>query len=90
MRLTGCASLTRRPLTGVWFRAIRQKHFLSSLNTAHTALIDSRFSSGSASAPMHETLYLAESPLAAMFEARAWVVGQFESSSPTISSMVQT
>jgi hypothetical protein len=68
MNLARCGHLARTPLTGVWYRAIDQSHLATSLSTAHTTTIPSRFSSGSGN---FEILYLCENPQVAQFEVEA-------------------
>jgi hypothetical protein len=71
MRLARARLLTRRPLTGVWFRAIRPQFFPSALASTHTATIPGRFNAGSSQRPGFQVIYLAEDPLVALFEVNA-------------------
>jgi RES domain-containing protein len=58
MRLARCPFLTRRPLTGSWFRAIRPQFFHTALSYSHTATIPGRFNSGMIQRPAFPILYL--------------------------------
>lgn len=71
MNLAGCGSLTTRPFTGVWYRAIQPQFWQRSLQTAHTRTVPSRFSPASAANPSFEILYLAENHLVALYEVQA-------------------
>src|SRR5437867_3749933 len=71
MRLSACKRLARRSLHGVWYRAIATKHWSTSLSTAHTADVTTRFSPGKAADPQFEILYLAETPIVALYEVGA-------------------
>lgn len=71
MKLTACATLPQRPETQVWFRAIQPQFWTTSLATAQTKTIPSRFNAGAAASPAFELLYLAENPMVALFEVQA-------------------
>ena len=71
MNLAACGVLPRRPETGVWFRAIQPQFWTTSLATAQTAVIPSRFNAGANATPLFEILYLAENPMVALFEVQA-------------------
>lgn len=71
MNLAACGALPRRPETGVWFRAIQPQFWTTSLATAQTAVIPSRFNAGATATPPFEILYLAENPMVALFEVQA-------------------
>jgi RES domain-containing protein len=68
MRLSACTRLARRPLHGVWYRAIAPVHWATALSTAHTVNVTSRFSPGKAADLQFEILYLAETPNVALCE----------------------
>jgi len=71
MNLAACGALPRRPETQVWFRALEPQFWTTSLATAQTAVIPSRFNAGANATPPFEILYLAENPLVALFEVQA-------------------
>jgi len=71
VNLAACGALPRRPETGVWFRAIQPQFWTTSLATAQTAVIPSRFNAGANATPLFEILYLAENPMVALFEVQA-------------------
>ena len=71
MNLSACASLSRGPETGVWYRAIQPQHWQTSLATAQTKVIPSRFNEGAAAHPQFEVLYLSENHMVALFEVEA-------------------
>ncbi len=66
-----CATLSLRPLTGVWYRVMQPQFWPTALATAHTKVIPSRFSEGGRASPQFELLYLAENPMVALFEVQA-------------------
>lgn len=65
------ARLTRRPLTGTWYRAIATVFLPTALSVSHSRTVPGRFNDGSAAAPSFPVLYLAEDPLLALFEVQA-------------------
>ncbi|HVA47195.1 MAG TPA: RES family NAD+ phosphorylase [Pirellulales bacterium] len=71
MKLASCASLVLGPTTGTWYRAVQPKHWPTSLTTAHTKTIPSRFGAGTTAHPGFEILYLAEDQQVALFEVQA-------------------
>lgn len=71
MKLSRCRLLAKRPLTGMWFRAIRPQFFQTALVYAHTATIPGRFNPGSTARPAFPVLYLAQDQLVALFEVSA-------------------
>jgi RES domain-containing protein len=71
VNLAACGALPRRPETGVWFRAIQPQFWVTSLATAQTAVIPSRFNAGATATLPFEILYLAENPMVALFEVQA-------------------
>ena len=71
MNLAAGGALPRRPETGVWFRAIQPQFWTTSLATAQTAVIPSRFNAGANATPPFAILSLAENPLVALFEVQA-------------------
>jgi RES domain-containing protein len=71
MNLAACGALPRRPETQVWFRAIQPQFWTTSLATAQTKVIPSRFNAGATASPQFEILYLAENPMVALFEVQA-------------------
>lgn len=71
MKLAHCRLLTKRPLTGTWYRAIRPHFFAAALAYAHTATIPGRFNAGSTQRPGFPVLYLAEDQMVALFEVQA-------------------
>lgn len=71
MRLARCRFLSRRPITGAWFRAIRPQFFQTALAYVHTATIPGRFNGGTMQRPSFPVLYLAEDQIVALFEVSA-------------------
>jgi RES domain-containing protein len=71
MNLLGCLALSRSPETGTWYRAIQPQFWQTSLATAQTKSIPSRFSEGTIARPQFEILYLAETQMVALFEVQA-------------------
>lgn len=71
MRLGRCRFLSRRPVTGAWFRAIRPQFFSTALAFVHTATIPGRFTGGTIQRPGFPVLYLAEDQIVALFEVSA-------------------
>lgn len=71
MNLAACGALAQRPETGVWFRAIQPQFWTTSLATAQTTRIPSRFNAGANATAPFEILYLAENPMVALFEVQA-------------------
>jgi hypothetical protein len=71
VNLVACARLPTFLETRTWYRAVQPQFYQTSLDTAQTRLIPSRFSAGSASRPPFELLYLAEDPIVALFEVQA-------------------
>lgn len=71
MKLSQSRLLTRRPLTGTWFRALRPQFSSTALAFAHTATIPGRFNAGTMQRPGFPVLYLAEDQLVALFEVNA-------------------
>jgi len=71
MNLAACPHLPQSPLTGTWYRAIQPQHWQTSLQTAHTTTIPSRFNDGNQAVPGFEILYLAENPMVALFEVQS-------------------
>lgn len=71
MNLHGCSALSRSPETGVWYRAIQPQFWHTSLATAQTRVLLSRFNAGDLAHPQFEVLYLAETQLVALFEVQA-------------------
>ena len=69
MNLSACSSLSRRPQTGVWYRAIDPKYFPQALETVHARSVPSRFYCPGG-ATSFELLYLAENHLVAMMEVQ--------------------
>jgi hypothetical protein len=57
--------------TGVWYRAIQPQFWQTSLATAQTKVLPSRFNEGSTARPQFEVLYLAETQMVALFEVQA-------------------
>lgn len=72
MKLASLPRLTPRPLSGVWYRAIKPQFWGTLLHTAHTRTSSSRFNPGTG---LFELFYLAENHLVAMMEVGA-LVGQ--------------
>lgn len=75
MKLSGCAKLDLRPLTGTWFRAIPTQHWATRLATGHSKFTRSRFGAGTTTDPCHALLYLAAGIDVAMWEVGA-LLGQ--------------
>jgi hypothetical protein len=71
MNISACGGLPTVIEGGTWYRAARLHHLPTVLRTAHTKSIPSRFNAGKLSTPAFETLYLADSPLVALFEVQA-------------------
>jgi hypothetical protein len=71
MRLSACDRLVLGPLTGTWYRAIRQEHWKTRLSARHTITFTGRFSAGSPADPAYQILYLAQNHQLALFEVRA-------------------
>ncbi len=71
MKASACAKLTRRPLTGHWFRALRLKHWTTRLSSSHSAISPSRFSSATPTKPRHRIVYLGENHQVAIHEVGA-------------------
>jgi hypothetical protein len=71
MRLSACRRLELGPLTGTWYRAIRQEHWTTRLSAKHTITITTRFGAGSPLDTAYQTLYLAQDHQLALFEVRA-------------------
>lgn len=71
MNLLGCLALSRSPETGTWYRAIQPQFWLTSLATAQTKVVPSRFNEGATARPQFEVLYLAENHMVALFEVQA-------------------
>jgi hypothetical protein len=81
MRLSGCRKLKLGPVTGDWYRAIRQEHWPTRLSARHTITETSRFNAGTVENPSYQVLYLAKNHLIALFEVRA-LMGKPESPIP--------
>jgi hypothetical protein len=77
MRPANCRALTLRPLSGFWYRAIQPQFWATSLATAHTLTIPSRFGAGTPNRPGFELLYLAEDHQVALFEVQALLGSAF-------------
>jgi len=73
MKLSACQKLNLGPLTGNWYRAIRQEHWKTRLSAKHTTTITTRYSAGSVENPSYQVLYLAQDHQLALFEVRALV-----------------
>ncbi len=71
MNVSACGGLPTTFEAGTWYRAARLHHLPTVLGTAHTAITSRRFNAGKLSDPQFEVLYLAESPLVALFEVEA-------------------
>lgn len=71
MRIGNARRLTKRPLSGVWYRAVRPQFLGATLSFAHTATIPGRFNPGTQQHPGFPVLYLAENQLVALFEVNA-------------------
>jgi hypothetical protein len=81
MRLSACHHLELKPLTGTWYRAIRQEHWETRLSARHTATATTRFNAGSVENPSYQVLYLAQDHQLSLFEVRA-LVGKPEAPLP--------
>jgi len=57
MKLSACQKLKLGPLTGNWYRAIRQEHWKTRLSAKHTTTITTRYSSGSVENPSYQVLF---------------------------------
>jgi hypothetical protein len=73
MRPSACRRLELGPLTGTWYRAIRQEHWKTRLTARHTITATGRFSAGSLANPAYPILYLAQDHQLVLFEVRALV-----------------
>jgi len=71
VNLLGCSALSRSPETGIWYRAIQPQYWQTSLATAQTKVLPSRFNAGDTAHPQFEVLYLAETQIVALFEVQA-------------------
>ena len=71
MNVSGVSRLTKRPLTGTWYRAIRPHFWQTALATSYTSNVESRFSDGANGLRPYQTLYVAENPQIALFEVGA-------------------
>ncbi len=71
MNLSAIAALPHRPIAAVWYRAIKPKYLPNALNYAHTRRWPSRYYEGATGPSLFDTLYLAETPVAAQFEVEA-------------------
>ena len=71
MNLAAGGALPRRPETGVWFHAMQPQFWTTSLATAQTAVIPSRFNAGANATPPFAILCLAENLLVALCEVQA-------------------
>lgn len=71
MKLSLCRHLTRHPLTGTWFRAVRPQFLNSVLEFSHTPTITSRFNAGTFQRSGFPILYFAENQVTALFEVQA-------------------
>lgn len=63
--------LTKVPLTGTWFRAVRQHHFATALDYGHTISAPGRFNPGTGQHPGFPVLYLAEDQHLCLLEVSA-------------------
>lgn len=68
MRLGNCRSLTTRPMTDTWYRAILPTFQHTALQTSQSKHFPSRFNEGHG---LFDILYLAEDPTVALFEVQA-------------------
>jgi RES domain-containing protein len=71
MNLAACRLLPTRPLTGLWYRAIRPMYLISALSTAHTRTLPGRYNAASAAHPGPEIIYLAADHFVGLFEVDA-------------------
>jgi len=71
MNLAACRALVRGPETGVWYRAVRPRHWQTALQTEQTQEHASRYNEGSTAIRSFEVLYLAENHEVALFEVEA-------------------
>jgi RES domain-containing protein len=72
VRLGACTRLDFSPIRDVtWYRAVRAPFWAKALDTRHTARVATRFNAGSPTKPSFRILYLAESPLVALYEVSA-------------------
>jgi hypothetical protein len=81
MRLSACHRLILSPLTGHWYRAIRQEHWETRLSARHTTTVATRFNAGSVEKPSYQIVYLSRDHQLALFEVRA-LLGKPESPIP--------
>lgn len=77
MNLAACRELTRGPETGVWYRAVRTKHWKTALQTEQTKDHPGRFNEGPQAIRPFEVLYLAEDHQVALFEVEALLGSSF-------------
>jgi RES domain-containing protein len=68
MKLSACRRLARGPVSGTWYRAISTKYWFDALSTIHTSEFAGRFNPGNAAIRPFEILYLAETPVVALYE----------------------
>jgi len=71
MNLAAVALLPVFAENRTWYRVAGTRWILSAIATAHTSVTSSRFYDPYSASPQFPTLYLADSPLVAMFEALA-------------------
>lgn len=71
MRAKACVRLTRRPLTGFWYRAVSLQHWKTRLNSSHSATHPSRFSAATLHSPQHRVVYFGENHQVAVIEVGA-------------------
>jgi hypothetical protein len=78
MNLNPLPPLPRVPERSSWFRAVSLKYLETALNSSHTSITSSRFSSGSILIPSHEIVYLAKTPELALYEVGAMLGTPFK------------
>jgi hypothetical protein len=71
MKLQKCWALTRYPVQGIWYRAVRAQYATTPLASAHTVKHTGRFHNGSEQRPGIEVIYLTDDPQVALYEVRA-------------------
>jgi hypothetical protein len=84
MNLAACRVLIRAPETGVWYRAVRTKHWQTALQTEQSARHPSRYNEGPTAIRPFEVLYLAEDHEVALFEVEALLGSPFADGNGTL------
>ncbi len=73
MKLQRCWALTRYPILGTWYRAVRAHHGATPLAYHHTTTRSGRFHNGSEERPGISAIYLTDDPQVTLYEVRAMI-----------------